>query len=220
MPVLAAVAERLLDRLDDTTRRFHRALEIGGRGAVAPRLIERGIGFVVSADLAPAMAARAGGLPVAADEEALPFAAGAFDLVVACGSLHWVNDLPGTLLQIRHILAPDGLFLGAMPCLPTLSPLRAAGRRRMPSVAAPRRESRLSPISPTGRRCCSALASPCRWQIASVSTSSTAIRWRCWPICAPPGSNRRLRRAIRARRRGRCSPVPSLGPADALPPRA
>lgn len=126
MPVLAAVAERLLDRLDDTTRRFHRALEIGGRGAVAPRLIERGIGFVVSADLAPAMAARAGGLPVAADEEALPFAAGAFDLVVACGSLHWVNDLPGTLLQIRHILAPDGLFLGAMPCLPTLSPLRAA----------------------------------------------------------------------------------------------
>jgi SAM-dependent methyltransferase len=126
LPVLDAVAELLLDRLDDTTRRFHRALEIGGRGAVAPRLSARGIGLVVSADLSPAMAARAGGLPVAADEEALPFADAAFDLVVAMGSLHWVNDLPGALVQIRRMLAPDGLFLAALPCLPTLSPLRAA----------------------------------------------------------------------------------------------
>jgi SAM-dependent methyltransferase len=126
MPVLDAVAELLLDRLDDTTRRFARALEIGGRGAVAGRLAERGVGFVVSADLSAAMAARAGGLPVAADEEALPFADAAFDLVVACGSLHWVNDLPGALVQIRRLLAPDGLFLAALPCLPTLAPLRAA----------------------------------------------------------------------------------------------
>jgi SAM-dependent methyltransferase len=126
MPVLDAVAELLLDRLDDTTRRFTRALDIGGRGAVARRLAERGVGFVVSADLSPAMAARAGGLPVAADEEALPFADSAFDLVIACGSLHWVNDLPGTLVQIRRMLAPDGLFLAALPCLPTLAPLRAA----------------------------------------------------------------------------------------------
>ncbi|MCS6932733.1 MAG: class I SAM-dependent methyltransferase [Acetobacteraceae bacterium] len=126
MPLLEAVAELLLDRLNDTTRRFHRALEIGGRGAIAPRLSARGIGLVVSADLSAAMAARAGGVAVAADEEALPFAEGSFDLVVACGSLHWVNDLPGTLLQIRRLLVPDGLFLGAMPCLPTLSPLRLA----------------------------------------------------------------------------------------------
>ncbi|MFN7633793.1 MAG: class I SAM-dependent methyltransferase, partial [Acetobacteraceae bacterium] len=126
MPVLDAVAERLLDRLDDTTRRFGRALEIGGRGAIAPRLLDRGIGFVVSADLSAAMATRAGGLAVAADEEALPFAPAAFDLVVACGSLHWVNDLPGALVQIRRILAPDGLFLAALPCLPSLGPLRAA----------------------------------------------------------------------------------------------
>jgi SAM-dependent methyltransferase len=126
MPVLDAVAERLLDRLDDTTRRFARALEIGGRGAIAPRLLDRGIGLVVSADLSAGMAARAGGLAVAADEEALPFAPASFDLVVACGSLHWVNDLPGALVQIRRILAPDGLFLAALPCLPSLGPLRAA----------------------------------------------------------------------------------------------
>jgi NADH dehydrogenase [ubiquinone] 1 alpha subcomplex assembly factor 5 len=125
-PILEDVADRLLDRLDDTTHRFTRALDLGGRGIVAPRLAARGIPFVVSADLAPRMAARAGGLPVAADEEWLPFAEGAFDLVVASFSLHWVNDLPGALVQIRRALAPDGLFLAALPGLPTLQELRAA----------------------------------------------------------------------------------------------
>src|SRR4051812_18896020 len=61
-PVLEAAADRLLDRLDDTTRRFSRALEIGGRGVVAPLLRARGIPFVVSMDLSARMAARAGGV--------------------------------------------------------------------------------------------------------------------------------------------------------------
>jgi SAM-dependent methyltransferase len=125
-PILADCAERLLDRLDDTTRRFARALEIGGRGVVAPLLAARGVNFVVSADLAPAMAARAGGLAVAADEEVLPFAEGSFDLVVASLSLHQVNDLPGALIQIRRAMAPDGLFLASLPGLGTLQPLRDA----------------------------------------------------------------------------------------------
>ncbi len=73
-PVLEALAERLLDRLDDTTRRFHRALEIGGRGHVAPALRARGIGFVASMDLSPRLAGLAGGdHPLTGDEEWLPF---------------------------------------------------------------------------------------------------------------------------------------------------
>src|SRR3546814_1036149 len=51
---------------------------------------------------------------VVADEEALPFAAGSLDLVLSVLSLHWVNDLPGTLLQIGRALKPDGLLLAAM----------------------------------------------------------------------------------------------------------
>jgi SAM-dependent methyltransferase len=125
-PILEDAAERLLDRLDDTTRRFARALDIGGRGIVAPRLAARGIPLVVSADLSPMMARGAGGLPVAADEEAVPFAPGSFDLIVASLSLHWVNDLPGTLIQLRQALAPDGLFLASLPGLGTLQPLRQA----------------------------------------------------------------------------------------------
>jgi NADH dehydrogenase [ubiquinone] 1 alpha subcomplex assembly factor 5 len=122
-PILRDVAERLLDRLDDTRHTFTRALDLGGRGAVAPLLRARGI-EVISTDLSPALAARAGG--VAADEEFLPFAPGSFDLVVANLSLHWVNDLPGALIQLRMALKPDGLFLASLPALGTLAELRSA----------------------------------------------------------------------------------------------
>jgi NADH dehydrogenase [ubiquinone] 1 alpha subcomplex assembly factor 5 len=122
--VLRDVAERLLDRLDDTTHRFTHALDVGGRGVVAPLLRARGLD-VVSCDLSPAMAAISGRC-VAADEEFLPFARGSFDLIVASLSLHWVNDLPGALLQLRHALTPDGLFLASLPALGSLAELRQA----------------------------------------------------------------------------------------------
>lgn len=125
-PILQAAAEFLLDRLDDTTRRFESALEIGGRGVVAPMLRARGIPRVTSMDLSPRMAARAGGMAVAGDEEWLPFAPESFDLVVASLSLHTVNDLPGALVQIRRAMRPDGLFLASLPGLGTLQPLREA----------------------------------------------------------------------------------------------
>lgn len=121
--VLSASAERLIDRLDDMTRRFERALDVGGRGVVAPLLRARGID-VVSSDLSPAMAAVNGGAAVAADEEFLPFAPASFDLVVANLSLHWVNDLPGALIQLRQALRSDGLLLASLPALGTLDELR------------------------------------------------------------------------------------------------
>jgi NADH dehydrogenase [ubiquinone] 1 alpha subcomplex assembly factor 5 len=121
--VLRDTAERLLDRLDDTTRRFTQALDVGGRGVVAPLLRARGID-VVSCDLSPAMAALNGGPAVAADEEFLPFGPGSFDLVVASLSLQWVNDLPGALIQLRLALRPNGLLLASLPALGTLAELR------------------------------------------------------------------------------------------------
>ncbi len=123
--VLRDVAERLVDRLDDTTRRFRQALDVGGRGVVAPLLRARGI-EVVSCDVSAAMAGRNGGPAVAADEEFLPFGPGSFDLVVASLSLHWVNDLPGALIQLRQALHPEGLLLASVPVLGTLGELRQA----------------------------------------------------------------------------------------------
>ena len=138
--ILRDAALRLLDRLDDTTRSFTRALDVGGRGIVAPLLRARGI-ETFATDLSPAMAARAGAPAVAADEEFLPFAAGSFDLIVANLSLHWVNDLPGALIQLRLALAPDGMFLASLPALGTLAELRTAltdAEARLTGGAAPR----------------------------------------------------------------------------------
>ena len=121
-------AERLSDRLEDVKRTFPLALDLGCHtGQLADALKGRGgIETLVQCDLAPEMAAEAGGLALAADEEALPFAHGAFDLVISNLSLHWVNDLPGALLQIRMALKPDGLFLAAMLGAETLKELRRA----------------------------------------------------------------------------------------------
>jgi SAM-dependent methyltransferase len=63
---------------------------------------------------------------IVADEEALPFASGSFDLIVSALSLQWANDLPGALVQIRRALAPDGLFLAAVIGGQSLMELRTA----------------------------------------------------------------------------------------------
>jgi SAM-dependent methyltransferase len=46
------------------------------------------------------------------------------DLIVSLMSLHWANDLPGALSQIRRALKPDGLFLGTLLGAGTLKELR------------------------------------------------------------------------------------------------
>ncbi|CAM9587522.1 unnamed protein product [Ascophyllum nodosum] len=60
-----------------------------------------------------------------ADEEFLPFPPGSFDLVLSNLALHWVNDLPGALIQIKQALKPDGAFIGAMLGGTTLTELRS-----------------------------------------------------------------------------------------------
>jgi len=127
--LLRESADRLVDRLEDVTRTFPLALDLGCHGGeLSERLRGRfGIETLISCDLSPRMAekARAGGaLAAAVDEETLPFAEGRFDLVVSNLSLHWVNDLPGALLQIRRLLKPDGLFMAAMLGGETLKELR------------------------------------------------------------------------------------------------
>lgn len=58
------------------------------------------------------------------DEEWLPFEENSLDCVIAPGSLHWTNDLPGALIQIQRVLKPDGVFLGYMLGGETLFELR------------------------------------------------------------------------------------------------
>lgn len=117
-------ADELIERLDLVTRTFPRALELGtGRGYLAERLRARGT-EVVQVDAGSRFARAAGA--VQADEDRLPLADGAFDLVVSVGALDSVNDLPGALLLARRALKPDGLFLAAFAGAGSLPRLRAA----------------------------------------------------------------------------------------------
>jgi len=124
--LFAEVADRLTERLDDVKRSFPLALDVGCHGGeVAACLGGRGgIETLLQCDPSPAMAAHAGGNVFVADEEFLPIQAGALDLVLSNLALHWANDLPGALVQIRQALKPDGLFLAAMFGERTLFELR------------------------------------------------------------------------------------------------
>ena len=115
------IAERLLDRLDDVRRDFPDVLDLGCHTGHLTRQIQkrRGVERVAACDLSPAMVALAASQDSRPtfrimEEERLPFGEGHFDLVLSCLDLHWTNDLPGMLVQIRRSLKPGGLFLGAM----------------------------------------------------------------------------------------------------------
>jgi SAM-dependent methyltransferase len=121
-------AERLADRLDDIRRVFPLAVELGSRrGSLAAALTGRGgIARLVQTDLSAATLRALDGERLAADEEALPFAAGSLDAVLSVLALHEVNDLPGVLSQILRALKPDGLLLASLLGGATLNELRLA----------------------------------------------------------------------------------------------
>jgi SAM-dependent methyltransferase len=109
----------LAERLEAIPRRFERVLALGGEGFVSAEMAAR-----------PELAARVGDVLEASladvDPEHLPYAAGAFDLIVAPLALTWVNDLPGALVQLRLALKPDGLLLASLFGGETLNELRLA----------------------------------------------------------------------------------------------
>ena len=119
-PILAGeTAAQIVERIGSINRRFEHALDLSSRKAVFDVLRRAATKWV--------RAGYAEDQPdVIADEEALPFAEAAFDLVTSVLSLHGVNDLPGTLIQIRRALRPDGVFMAALFGGETLRELRLA----------------------------------------------------------------------------------------------
>jgi SAM-dependent methyltransferase len=112
-------AAQIAERIGAVNRRFQHALDLSSRISVFDILRPACENWVRA------------GYPtdhpnIIADDEALPFADGAFDLVTSVLSLHAVNDLPGTLIQIRHALKPDGVFIAALFGGDTLRELRLA----------------------------------------------------------------------------------------------
>jgi SAM-dependent methyltransferase len=119
-----AMLDELLDRLADVKRDLPEVLVIGCPDGSARTALEAMGKRVICVDPGFAAARVQGG--VQADEDALPFADDSFDLVIACGTLDSVNDLPGALILMRRILRPDGLMLTAFTGAGTLPCLRAA----------------------------------------------------------------------------------------------
>ena len=117
--LLRHAGDELLERLASVTRDFRRALVLGAGGADLADRLRACVEEVVVADAAPVG-------DVQCDEDRIPFADGAFDLVVSAGALDSVNDLPGALALIRRALRPDGLFLAAFAGAGSLPALRRA----------------------------------------------------------------------------------------------
>jgi SAM-dependent methyltransferase len=105
------IAETLRDRLAMVKRDFPRILLIGAHDpALADHL--RGVSTELTIiEAGPRLAVASGALVVEADAIDLPFAS--FDLIVWPGGLDSVNDVPGALVRLHALLAPDGLLLGA-----------------------------------------------------------------------------------------------------------
>jgi SAM-dependent methyltransferase len=120
------VADDLADRLAAVRRSFPVAIDLGTPTAAVRRALaaSTAIGTMIAVDAAADHQSKQAGLTIAADEETLPFADGSLDLVVSGLAFQFVNDLPGTLSQVRRALKPDGLLLAAFIGGDTLTELR------------------------------------------------------------------------------------------------
>lgn len=129
--LLRHAAEEVRDRLQAINRTFPVALDLGchsgGFGQLAQKTwFNEKIGLLINGDTCFDMVRQANSPRLVLDEECLPLAPESLNLVISLLTLHWVNDLPGALWQIRRALQPDGLFVGALFGGNTLTELRQA----------------------------------------------------------------------------------------------
>ena len=124
--LLAYVAREIAERIEIMLRAFPRALDLGAYRGLLGRTVADlpSVGDVMYAESVLAYARRCPAPAVVCDEDVLPFKDGAFNLIVSGLALHRVNDLPGSLVQVRRALAPDGLFMAAVLGAKALTELR------------------------------------------------------------------------------------------------
>ena len=124
--LLDRAAEDLVERLATVKRSFRSVLDLGTpRPTVAARLADALPEAEITRAASSVKTLGSGRWrSLVADEEQQPFAPESFDLIVSLQALHAVNDLPGTLVQVRRALKPDGLFLGCLFAGSTLSEMR------------------------------------------------------------------------------------------------
>lgn len=118
------ISARLIDNLQDIKRDFKTILNMNGHDQLIKHALPQSL--ILKQDLALTMIKNSSCFALQADEELIPIQNQCLDLVLSCLNLHWVNDLPGTLVQLLSCLKPDGLFIAAMLGGETLTELRQA----------------------------------------------------------------------------------------------
>ncbi len=103
----------------------HSALFDEAAAQIIDRLADVKRDFAARLDLSPFAFLPDAAWDAEVDEECLPFPPQSFDLIASNLALHWVNDVPGCLAQIRATLKPDGLFIASLIGEHSLHELRA-----------------------------------------------------------------------------------------------
>lgn len=126
--LLRRVAEDFADRLGIIRREFREGLCLGAYHGVLSRRLRSlsNVGTLVDLEPVAALREQCDREPRDGDVEAPALSPQSLDLVVSGLALHLVNDLPGTLAQIRRALKPDGLLLAALLGGDTLAELGEA----------------------------------------------------------------------------------------------
>ena len=124
-------ANRLANQFDEIIKKkFDRVLNIGSRNGYLTEVIKKtGLAKeVIETDISNSFLRNSKNKnnKILANEEFLPFKDESFDLIVSNLALHWVNDLPGCLVQIRRMLKKGGFFCANMFGGRTLVELRNA----------------------------------------------------------------------------------------------
>ncbi|RIA99188.1 S-adenosyl-L-methionine-dependent methyltransferase [Glomus cerebriforme] len=146
------IAYRIVDRLLDIKRKFNTVVDLGsGCGHIIKHVDEDMMKKLIMCDMSSKMLERDKDINydidverIVVDEELLPFEENSLEAVISNLSLHWVNDLPGAMIQIRRSLKPDGVFIASIFGGDTLFELRTSLQ-----LAESEREGGISPrISP------------------------------------------------------------------------
>ncbi len=117
------IADELRDRLAIVSRDFKNALIIGPLSAWSETIMGDRTMQTDKVALHPSEQGHDTGL--IDGEDTLPFEPNSYDLIITAGTLDSVNDLPGSLFQMRRCLRPDGLLLATMFGAGTLSTLKS-----------------------------------------------------------------------------------------------
>ena len=94
------IANRIAENVESLNREFDSVLEIGALDGHLSSMIKARSKVIVDVDLK-------------ADDEFLPFKNESFDLIVSNLNLHYTNQVPQFLIQVRELLKPGGTFIAS-----------------------------------------------------------------------------------------------------------